>query len=316
VDILLGVFDENQGLRNKKIINSLFNCINTCSEIFIKFQDQMKVEDYDRLFVGLEKMNKCFSKKQEEYLLKLKEKDFSIILSGWESNEQETESIYRRLQVAETVLSKRTNRIIIVLERCYDYHNQLAVLRTAECLGVQNVWIVIPVETKNFHMSKKITRGNEFYLTIRKFKTSTECLEALREDKREIWATALSPGAINLESECKEIPEKLAIVFGREADGCSQEMLQAADKNVYLPIFGFTESLNLSVAAALILQQLFVICPESIGQMSNEDRQILRKKWYEKLSGNNLDYEQYLNNPPPILDDLRRNEEIKHEFIE
>jgi tRNA C32,U32 (ribose-2'-O)-methylase TrmJ len=76
----------------------------------------------------------------------------------------------------------------------------------------------------------------------------------------------------------------MALVIGRETDGVSKEMLEAADKRVYLPIYGFSESLNLSVAAALIVQQLFFICPEASGSMEEEERASLRARWYGLLA--------------------------------
>ena len=80
------------------------------------------------------------------------------------------------------------------------------------------------------------------------------------------------------------IPDKLAIVFGTEAVGCSTEILEASDKRVYLPLRGFADSLNLSVATALVVHHLFIMDPTIIGAMSEEERLALRKTWYTKLA--------------------------------
>jgi tRNA C32,U32 (ribose-2'-O)-methylase TrmJ len=80
------------------------------------------------------------------------------------------------------------------------------------------------------------------------------------------------------------VPPKLAVVMGREADGVSQAMLQAADLRVYLDMFGFTESFNLSVASALVIQSLFGACPEARGDLTAESRRALRADWYGKLN--------------------------------
>jgi tRNA C32,U32 (ribose-2'-O)-methylase TrmJ len=112
------------------------------------------------------------------------------------------------------------------------------------------------------------------------------------------------------------VPEKLAIVMGREADGVSQAMLQEADLRVYLDMFGFTESFNLSVASALVLQSLFNSCPEAHGDMSIQSKKVLRADWYSKLNrkvkdpSNATRFEGYLRDAdaaeaPPMLDDLR-----------
>jgi len=150
------------------------------------------------------------------------------------------------------------------------------------------------------------------WLTIREFDTTKECLQALREDDREIWATDLSQEAICLtkdallksntnkqnstddlhDKDINVIPKKLAIVFGTEAVGCSTEILQESDKRVYLPLHGFADSLNLSVATALCLQQLFHLSSSSthdfdstiVGNMPEEERTELRSIWYPKLA--------------------------------
>ena len=84
------------------------------------------------------------------------------------------------------------------------------------------------------------------------------------------------------------LPSKLAIVMGTEAVGCSQEMLDAADLRIYLPLRGFADSLNLSVATALIIHHMFLLNPSFAGQMSEEERIELRKAWFPKLARQRL----------------------------
>ncbi len=84
------------------------------------------------------------------------------------------------------------------------------------------------------------------------------------------------------------IPEKIAIVFGTEAVGCTNEMLNAADLRVYLPLRGFADSLNLSVATALVVHQMFLLDPSLIGAMGEEERRQLRQAWYTKLASQRL----------------------------
>jgi hypothetical protein len=76
--------------------------------------------------------------------------------------------------------------------------------------------------------------------------------------------------------------------MGTEAVGCSVEMLQQADVRCYLPLYGFADSLNLSVATALVLQQLLHLNPNYIGNMSSEQRHRLRTIWYPKLAQQRL----------------------------
>ena len=81
--------------------------------------------------------------------------------------------------------------------------------------------------------------------------------------------------------------------FGSEATGATPELLHAADKRVYLPLHGFADSLNLSVAAALCIQRLMLLCPKIVGAMSENERRELRKVWYPKMARNDADRERY-----------------------
>lgn len=161
------------------------------------------------------------------------------------------------------------------------------------------------------------SQGNDSFLTIKEFDSTTACIEHLRAEGRQIWATDLSPAAVPLEVGSgipQPLPRKIAVVFGREADGCSQEILAAADRRVYLPLFGFTESLNLSVAAALVMQFLFSVCPEARGDLSEEEKAAIRRDWYEKLAKSDSKRDEYLRwlpNPPEPLSDLRKADKEK-----
>lgn len=140
-------------------------------------------------------------------------------------------------------------------------------------------------------------RANEF-TSIREFQTTAACVDALREAGYAIWATDLSQKAVAMTHDALRdagygdpndpavtvVPEKLAIVFGTESVGCTEEILQAADSRVYLPLRGFADSLNLSVAAALCIQQLFHLCPEAVGAMDEAERNVLREKWFTQLA--------------------------------
>ena len=241
----------------------------------------------------------------------------------------------RRLLRAECILSKRTSRFLLVVETIQDANNYQALLRTADSFGIQNVWIVesgVPRkhEDKQTHVdavsettaaaASSSNRGASFsppapapavsshdttgtvsmaagrWLTIRRFTSTAECIAALREDRREIWVTALSSGCVKLDRQhCHPLPQRLAIVLGRELDGVSQEMISAADRAVFLPMVGFSESFNVSVAGALALQRLFDFAPEAEGQMAEEERAKVREVWYRNLakSGAEEDYVQH-----------------------
>jgi len=266
----------------------------------------------------------------------------------------------RLLRKAETVLSRRTGRLVMVLERLQDGHNFCAVLRTMEALGVQHVWVVSPppLESKNMVrrqqaevMAKTATttrvrkrakerldnlweadmqedalhsafgKNAQRWLTVREFTSAEDCIEALRADGRQVWVTALeqsahvlTPGAPWLE-EPDALPQKVAIVLGAEEAGVSEIFKQSADRLVYLPLCGFAESLNVSVAAALITMILLQLYAETQSKaemrLDAAETQSLREDWYSKLARNAEEIEkfaQFAEAPPALdlLDDLRR----------
>uniref|UniRef100_A0A8J9S434 tRNA/rRNA methyltransferase SpoU type domain-containing protein n=1 Tax=Phaeodactylum tricornutum TaxID=2850 RepID=A0A8J9S434_PHATR len=247
----------------------------------------------------------------------------------------------RLIRKAEAVIQWRTSSITIVVERCTNDHNYSAILRTAEALGIQNVWIIDPpqlmdgtgvgsVDDNNreegsndgnsesrklptsAHPGRpllKVLSEQEMeqraqhrlfaqnateWITLREFTDTASCLHELRATGHQIWATDLSQQAVPLEKDDLQeaghwpLPNQLAIVFGTEAVGCSQEMLRHADLRVYLPLRGFADSLNLSVATALVIQALFVLDPDLVGRMHPEDRTVLRQAWFSKLARQRL----------------------------
>lgn len=138
----------------------------------------------------------------------------------------------------------------------------------------------------------RIARQASQWLTLRIFQTPENCLAALNEGGWTIWATDLAKGSIPLVPGSLVVPSKVAIVMGRESSGVSATMLAAADRHVHLPTYGFTGCLNVSVAAALVMQQLFFMCPEARGQMEPEEREKLRKQWSTAMaSGDEVERE-------------------------
>lgn len=210
------------------------------------------------------------------------------------------------------MLNHRTSRFSLVLENLYDDFNQQAVVRTADCFGIQNLHVVSSPELtvgKN-KVSRAITKKVLPFMSVYKHTTTTDCIAALKETGHEIWATDLSPGAVKLDDPALMIPPKLAVVFGRELDGCSKEILEHADKRVYIPLYGFAESLNISVAASLVMQTLFTKCPQARGNLTDSEKATIRERWYSHLGRGSKEqqelFKSFLINPPAPFDDLRR----------
>ncbi|KAG1657550.1 hypothetical protein FOA52_005436 [Chlamydomonas sp. UWO 241] len=222
------------------------------------------------------------------------------------------------MRKAETVLAGRCDSILLVLERPLITDNYLGCLRTAECMGLQNVWIVVQqrgyikteapeagskAELKEFRKRVRLSRQSAQWLDVREFATTAECVAALAAGGWEVWATDLSEAAVDLmTSGSVSLPPKLAIVMGREADGCTNEMLAAAHKRVYLPLAGFNQSLNLQVATGMVLQQLLRLRPSSRGDMGVERKAAIRRDWYTKLARSEAQLSAFLKHvdaPPP-----------------
>ena len=223
---------------------------------------------------------------------------------------QKNKAAPRRLKRAEAVLARRTSRFLVILDRCTDYHNADAVLRTAEALGIQNVWMVeqTPPAPRAWKPGPA-SKGAHRWLDIKIFPQATECINQLHKEQWEIWATDLCENAKDcIAEELPAIPKKIALVLGRESDGVSSEFLQAAEHRLRLPMHGFAESLNLSVAAGLFLAALFRACPEARGDISESQKSDLRQRWYSMLATSEEQREEFMRwakQPPSPLEDPR-----------
>ena len=157
----------------------------------------------------------------------------------------------------DRVLMNRTRYISVVLEDIYQAHNASAVLRTCDCFGIQDVHII---EKRNrYRISKDVALGAEKWLTINNYHGLTNptktVYEQLRKSGYRIVATTPHEGDTSLEN-FDPGRGKFALVFGTELKGLSDEAVSGADEFLRIPMFGFTESFNISVSAAIILHYL------------------------------------------------------------
>jgi tRNA (guanosine-2'-O-)-methyltransferase len=122
-----------------------------------------------------------------------------------------------RLRRAEKILQNRTDRFAVVLERITDTHNESAVIRSAEAMGIQNIFLVEPIVPRNeknkpvMDFARSITKSCTRWLTIRKYPTTAECLEVLKSEGYSVWATDLSREAVSLDDRQSllPVPEKV-----------------------------------------------------------------------------------------------------------
>ena len=150
------------------------------------------------------------------------------------------------------VLAKRTRFLTVAIEDVYQLHNTSAVIRSCDAFGVQDVYVVENRFGKR--LDKNIAMGAEQWVDVHRYQTTTQCMAALKEKGYQIIATTPHNDS-NLLADAT-ITSKTALFFGTEKEGLSQEVLEQADGFLKVPMVGFSESLNISVSASLIIQQL------------------------------------------------------------
>ena len=160
-----------------------------------------------------------------------------------------------RKQKIESVLSKRQNDLTVVLENVFDPHNISAVMRTCDAVGVQEIYILntrIPRHKKwGFRSSSSAAK----WLTLHQFEDTVKCFSALRERYSKILTTHLGSDSKGLYE--LNLTEPIALVFGNEHSGVSDEIRALSDGNFLIPQVGIIRSLNISVACAVTLYEAY-----------------------------------------------------------
>ena len=280
----------------------------------------------------------------------------------------------------ETVLARRTSRLIVVLERLVDGHNYSAIFRTCEALGVQHVWVVAPPpgaarfeSRSSLRRKAKAERARQYaandanrraddqpvragsrkdrrrrkaadawtaddaldaehavhgrgaarFLSVRDFASHAEVIAAVRAVPRcELWCSDLGQDASVLADGAPwlrgPLPHRVALVFGTESTGVSNELLAACDRRVYVPQHGFADSLNVGVAAALATSHVLKLVGGGGDLLETTDwvpdaPDELRRKWAGVLCRDEaqLAAVRAAGGEVAVLDDLRRAPEFR-----
>lgn len=162
----------------------------------------------------------------------------------------------KRLKLFQHRIKERTQHLTIVLENIFQGRNISASIRSADCFGIQDIHII---ENDNiFQDDSEVSMGAEKWVTIKRYNkeqhNSTKAIEYLKKQGYQIIAT--TPYNTDCDLYSLDISKKTALFFGSEAKGCSQKTLELADKRMRIPMYGFTESFNISVSVSLCLQHL------------------------------------------------------------
>lgn len=201
-------------------------------------------------------------------------------------------------QLIEEVLAQRTHYVTVVLEHIQKPHNASAVLRTVEALGMQDFYMVAsgkqpagegtPLISENYRANPGVVKGAIKWIDVQDFSdpesdNTASCLTVLKQKGYAIAVT--SPHARGYFPEQLPIDRPLAVIFGNEQEGVSAAALEAADYYLQIPMWGFTESYNLSVSAAICMYTLMHRLRNSPyhWQLTEKEKTELRLQWYRKL---------------------------------
>ncbi len=181
----------------------------------------------------------------------------------------------------DAVIAERMKHICVVLEDIYQAHNASAVLRSCDCFGIQDVHFI---ENRNkYKISEDVAMGSSNWLSIyrhsEKENNTVDCLRSLKNKGYKIIAT--SPHKNNYVLSELPVRDKFALVFGTEIDGISQEVVNEADAFVKIPMYGFTESFNISVCAALCMHELSTRVRATVEnyRLNSEERDNIYLEW-------------------------------------
>lgn len=185
----------------------------------------------------------------------------------------------------EEIILQRTRYITVVLEDIFQPHNASAVLRSCDCFGIQDVHII---ENNNkYEINPDVALGSSKWLSLYKYHSAenntVDCLQQLKDSGYHIIATTLHKK--DHTPEDLPLDQKIALVFGTEMEGLTHKAIEMADGFVKIPMVGFTESLNISVSAALLVRSITerLRNSEFPWRLSDEESLDIRISWAKSV---------------------------------
>jgi tRNA (guanosine-2'-O-)-methyltransferase len=186
----------------------------------------------------------------------------------------------RRRGLFTKVLASRTRHFTVAVEDVYQLHNTSAVLRSCDVFGVQDVHVVEAQLGKK--MDREIAMGAQKWVDIQRYSNTQDCIDTLKQQGYRIIATTPHKDSQYLHEF--DVTQKAAFFFGKETEGLSEEVLAQADEFLKIPMVGFTESLNISVSAAITIQHVTNLLRNSDIAWQLTENEILEKRfdWCKK----------------------------------
>jgi tRNA (guanosine-2'-O-)-methyltransferase len=187
----------------------------------------------------------------------------------------------------EKVINQRTRHVTVVLENIYQSQNASAAIRTSECMGLQDVHII--ENTSEYHLNIRVLKGSYKWMDIERyraknFNNTEQCFHHLRNHGYRIMVADPSEDGISID-DIDVSGGRIALVFGNELNGASVYALEHADEKIRIPMYGFTESLNISVSVAICLNTILGKLRQA-GEaihLSAEEKEKIKLAWYRKI---------------------------------
>ncbi|HEU5290489.1 MAG TPA: RNA methyltransferase [Cyclobacteriaceae bacterium] len=188
----------------------------------------------------------------------------------------------------EKVLSQRTRHVTVALEDIYQSQNASAVVRTCECMGLQDIHII--ENTSSYQTNTRVLKGSNKWMDLIRYRkkgvNNTEaCIRQLKESGYTIYAADPAEEGISIH-DIDIVAGKTAILFGNELHGVSNHALAQCDHKVRIPMYGFTESLNISVSVAICLNTLINKLHQGPWEkygLGEDEKEELTLQWYRKV---------------------------------
>ena len=203
-----------------------------------------------------------------------------------------------RIERFEGVLASRTKHFTVAVENIFQSHNASAVMRSCDCFGIQNLHVI--ANHNQYELSKDVTMGAEKWVDMhsyyKKDNNTQDCIDELKSQGFQIVATTPHTNDVLLPDF--DVSKKSAFFFGTEISGLSDIVLDQADAFVRIPMYGFTESYNISVSAALVLHDVVNRLKKSDINWALSEEELMDKRidWAVKS----------LKSGPQILEQLLR----------
>ncbi len=161
-----------------------------------------------------------------------------------------------RLAKFKEVAQRRQNNLTVILENVHDHHNISAVLRSCDSVGIKEIFVLYTqpgLTAEHLRLNKRTSSGARRWVDVNFYKDTAACFEHVRRNYDKIYSTHLEETPTSLYS--LDLTQSVALLFGNEKDGVSKEALKHSDGNFIIPQMGMVQSLNISVACAVVIYE-------------------------------------------------------------